>query len=50
MRRLTVTLLAIAAFAASANIAAAKDGCGSGKYFDGNRCAPLEYRYNLPDA
>ena len=41
MRRLTTALLAIAAFAASANVASAKDGCGSGQYYDGNRCHHL---------
>ena len=50
MRRSTIALLAIAAFAASASVASAKDGCGSGQYYDGSRCAPLGYRYDLAGA
>ena len=50
MRRLTILLLAIVAFAASVNVASGKDGCGSGQYYDGNRCASLGYRYDLPGA
>ena len=44
MRRIAILVLGAAAFAAgTVDIAAARDGCGRGMYFNGYRCAPMGY-------
>jgi len=48
MRSMTITLLALAAFAATADIASARDGCGNGRFWNGNRCASIGARYDAP--
>src|SRR5262245_52870440 len=40
MLRIAITVAAFAALAATADLAAARDGCGSGWYWNGDRCIP----------
>jgi hypothetical protein len=47
MRRIVImlstTLLSLAALTATPELAAARDGCGAGRYWNGYRCAPIGY-------
>lgn len=48
MRGITIALLSIAALAFTADLAQARDGCGSGRYFNGYRCAWMGGRTMVP--
>ena len=41
MRQFAILLLSVAALAATTELAAARDGCGSGWYYNGYRCVPM---------
>ena len=41
MKRLATALMALLALAAMTELAAARDGCGRGFFWNGYRCAPM---------
>lgn len=43
MRRIAILLLSITALASTSELAAARDGCGPGRYWNGYRCAGSGY-------
>lgn len=47
MFRIAAILAATAAFTATADLAAARDGCGSGWYWNGNQCVPSRAEQRL---
>jgi hypothetical protein len=48
MRVLLALLAAVAALSCLPQLAAARDGCGPGFYFNGYRCRPMEREYYGP--
>ncbi len=48
MRRIAITLVALTTMAILNDVAAAADGCGRGRFWNGYRCAPMEMRYYGP--
>jgi hypothetical protein len=50
MRRFAIMLLSVTALAATTELAAARDGCGSGRYLSGHRCVTIGVNYNGPRA
>lgn len=48
MKRLATAFVALLALAAMTELAAARDGCGRGFFWNGYRCAPMGYAAPAP--
>jgi hypothetical protein len=48
MNRLATALATLLALAATSGLAAARDGCGGGFFWNGYQCAPMAREYYAP--